>query len=317
MEQRPFGGTGFRVSVIAYGAMSVKADPELSSGVAPSLLRALEQGVTLIDTARLYPGSEEIVAATLAEWKGARPAISTKLAPRTMETFRFPAPLATAYTPESIRESVDASLKALRVERLDIVHLHQWWHAWTHDPAWLETLADLRAAGKVGLVAVSAQDHEHDALLEAVSCGLVDGVQVILNLFESRPMNSLLPLCRERAVGVIARCALDSGGLTGVLSRAEFETRRFLMKAPFEAYQERLEALRAGFIPRDACDLTDLAIRFCLAAEGVSTVTLGLPTRRMVDTAVESAARGGVAPQAVTAIRRGHVWTKNFYEALT
>ncbi len=53
--------------------------------------------------------------------------------------------------------------------------------------------------GKIRCIAISAQDHEHDALLEIVSAGLVDGVQVIFNIFESRPMSALLPLGAESA----------------------------------------------------------------------------------------------------------------------
>lgn len=301
------------MSALAYGAMSIAQDPGLSGQVAPSLLRALEAGVTLVDTARLYPGSEEIVAATLRQWAGPRPVISTKLATLDYGAFRFHAPLAKAYPPEAIRRSVEASLAALQVERLDIVHLHQWHYAWTHEPAWLETLTRLREEGKVGAIAVSAQDHEHDALLEAVSMGLVDGVQLILNLFESRPMNSILPLCAARGVGVIARCVLDSGGLTGTLAAEDFVARRFLKHAPVAEYQARAAALEAAFAP---ASLTELAIRFSLSVPGVSSMTLGMPEARMVDEAVAAIAKGALPAGAVEAIRREHVWSKNFYERI-
>ena len=59
MEQRPYGDTGLTVSALAYGAMSVAQDPDIRDGVAPSLLAALEGGVTLIDTARAYGGLRE------------------------------------------------------------------------------------------------------------------------------------------------------------------------------------------------------------------------------------------------------------------
>ena len=317
MHQRSYGRSGIQVSALAYGAMTIGQDPDLSGGVAPSLLRALEAGVTLVDTARLYPGSEEIVAETLRAWRGSRPVVSTKLAPLSFETFRTPAPLASAYTPESIRQSVDASLRALKVARLDIVHLHQWHYAWTHELAWLEALTRLRAEGKVGAIAVSAQDHEHDALLEAVSGGLVDGVQLILNLFESRPLASILPLCAARGVGVIARCALDSGGLTGMLGREAFAARRFLRDAPFAMYQARLQELQRAFTPEPAADLVELALRVCLSAGGVSAISLGMPEVRQVNLAISACDQGPLTMDTVAKIRREHVWTKNFYERLT
>src|SRR5689334_18924453 len=136
LQQRLYGATGLSVSNIAYGAMTIAMDPDLKADAAPSLLRALERGVTLIDTARAYGRSEAIVAATLKQWSGAKPVISTKLMPGSRETFRFYRPLAEAYTQENIRASVEASLKALGVETLDIVHLHQWHYLWTHDRTW-------------------------------------------------------------------------------------------------------------------------------------------------------------------------------------
>lgn len=315
MQQRPYGASGLTVSALAYGAMTIAMDPGLKDGVSPSLLAALEGGITLIDTARVYPGSEAIIAATLKAWSGARPVISTKLAPLGRETWRAHRPLAQAYTPDSIRASVEGSLQALGVETLDIVHLHQWHYLWTHEPAWLETLVTLRAEGKLRCIAISAQDHEHDALLELVSQGRVDGVQAIVNLFESRPATGLLPLAAERGVGVIARCVYDSGGLTG-LTREQFTARPFLKEAPYGEYHARLRALTAHFIPDTAADLAELALRFVLTLPGVSSATLGMGDVALVEAALAAAAKGPLPPEAVDAIRREHVWTKNFYERL-
>jgi aryl-alcohol dehydrogenase-like predicted oxidoreductase len=315
-QLRPFGHTGLEVAALAYGAMSVTADPDLAHGVAPSLLRALERGVKLIDTARVYPGSEEVIRKTLAEWRGPRPLISTKVQSMCEDAWRFPHPIAHAYTPASIRRSVDDSLAALGVDTLDIVHLHQWHPAWTHEPAWLQTLHALRQEGKLRFIAVSAQDHEHDALLEAIGRRMIDGVQLILNLFESRPLNAAVPLAQARGVGVIGRCVMDSGGLSGVLTREDFAARRFLQHAPFDLYAARLRALEAAFCPAFAVSVAELALRFAAHAPGVSTITLGLPTIRLVDDTLAVLAKGPLPDEVVTAIRREHVWTKNFYEAL-
>jgi aryl-alcohol dehydrogenase-like predicted oxidoreductase len=316
MDYRPLGESGLDVSAIAYGAMSITQDPEISGGVAPSLLAALDAGITLIDTARAYPGSEALVASTLREWRGARPLISTKLAPGEFDCFRVYRPVANTYPTHGMRASVEQSLTALGVETLDIVHLHQWHYLWTHEPEWLETLQALRCEGKVRLIAVSAQDHEHDALLELVSTRRVDVVQTIVNLFESRPANALLPIAKARGVGVIARCAFDSGGLSGALSEADFAARRFLRSAPHALYQARLDALRAAFVPAETADVADLALRFVLSLPGVSTATIGMPNTEFVKSAAASVDRGALPAHIVEAIRTQHVWTKNFYERL-
>jgi len=316
MERRTYGATGLDVSVLTYGAMTVAADPGLKDGIAPSLLAALEAGVNLVDTARVYPRSEEIVAATLRAWNGPQPFVSTKVKSRARDAYRFACPVAEAYPAEAIRESVEESLRALRRDTLDIVHLHQWHYAWTHDLAWLEVLHTLREEGKLRFIAVSVQDHEHDAALELVSQGLVDGVQAIVHLFESRPANALLPLAQARGVGVIARCVLDSGGLTGALTEADFAARTFLRHAPHADYAARLAALERSFLPAAAVQISELALRFVASLPGVSTLTLGMPESRFVEAAVAALAKGPLAAEVVAAIRREHVWSRNFYERL-
>jgi aryl-alcohol dehydrogenase-like predicted oxidoreductase len=316
MELRPYGASGMQVSLLAYGAMTISADSGLKDGVAPSLLAALEQGVNLIDTARLYPGSEAIVAATLRAWSGGDVFVSTKLGSLARDAWRFPCRVGEAYPPGQIRRSVEESLAALGRDRLDIVHLHQWWYDWTHDLSWLEALHALRDQGKVRCIAVSVQDHEHDAALELLSRGLVDGVQVIVNLFESRPANSLLPLARRVGAGVIARCALDSGGLGGAISEAEFARRRFLRHAPFADYAARATALEAEFIPACADSMPELALRFAASLPGVSSITLGMPEAHFVEAAAADLAKGLLPDDAVRKIRREHVWSRNFYEKL-
>jgi aryl-alcohol dehydrogenase-like predicted oxidoreductase len=316
MSTRAYGDSGLQVSAVAYGAMTLAHDKEIQHGVAPSLLRALEGGVTLIDTARAYPGSEELIASTLRAWQGPRPLISTKLMPSSRETFRFHRPLAEAYTAQTIRASVEASLRTLQVDRLDIVHLHQWHYLWTHEREWFDALNELRAAGKIRCIAISAQDHEHDALLEVISQQLIDGVQIIFNLFESRPMSALLPLARQRGVGVIARCVFDSGGLSNGFSLEDFANRPFLKHAPYGQYRERLEELQRRFIPLMASSVPELALRFALSVPGVSTVTIGMPDTALVDSTLAAAALGPLPAAAVESIRREHVWTRNFYERL-
>ncbi|WP_375392894.1 aldo/keto reductase [uncultured Sphingomonas sp.] len=316
MELRPYGDTGLMVSPLCYGAMTIAQDPELRNGVAPSLLRALEGGVRIIDTARVYPNSETIVAATLKAWRGERPVISTKVAPGSAATFREYRPIAEAYTPDGIRRSVEDSLAALGAETLDIAHLHQWWHLWSYEDEIFDTFDTLRREGKIRHAAISVGDHEHDAALEVVSRRRVSGLQLILNLFESRPLASILPLARLRGVGVIARCALDSGGLSGTLTGDDFRARPFLKYAPFDEYAARLHALSEYFVPTSAPTLADLALRFALFAPGVSAVTIGMPSVAMVEACLEAVRSGPLPDEVMTAIRREHVWTKNFYERL-
>ncbi|MCP5432452.1 MAG: aldo/keto reductase [Alphaproteobacteria bacterium] len=317
MHLRAYGRSGLDVSPIAYGAMTIAQDPGLKDKVAPSLLAALERGVNLIDTARLYPGSEEIVAATLEAWGGRKaPLVSTKIAPLDTGAWRHYVPMEKTFPRAQILASVEASLKALGRERIDIVHLHQWYHGWSRVDGWNRALEDLRSAGKVRLVAVSAQDHEHDGLLGVLATGALDGVQLIYNLFESRPRVSALPEAARMGVGVIARCVLDSGGLSGTLGPEDFARRLFLRHAPVADYLARLAALEARFVPVHAASIPELAIRFVLSEGAVSAATIGMRTGAEVDAAIAAAEKGPLPAEIVEEIARHHVWTKNFYERL-
>lgn len=316
MLQRMLGNTGETVSAIAFGAMAIARDPELANGVSPALLAALENGVSLIDTARGYPHSEQIVGETLRAWGGARPLISSKLLPLTTATFRRHLAIEKAYTPRSIIESVDASLRALGVETIDIIHLHQWFFQWGKEPDWLATLHDLRRAGKMRFLAISAQDHEHDALLDAVDRRIIDCVQFIYNVFELRPSVSLLPLAQERGVGTIARCVLDSGGLTDGLHPELFAATPFLRHLPFAEYRRRTDRLRAAYVGSVVDSLDELAVRFILSDRRVSSMTLGLQSRGFVARNFDHISNGPLPPTVVEDIRLNHVWSKNGYEAI-
>ncbi len=318
MDVRSYGKSGLDVSAIAYGAMTLAADPQIRDGVAPSLLRALERGVTLIDTARVYPKSEELIASTLRAWRGPRPIISTKLHSASRDAYRFHCPIAEAYPPQRIRESVEGSLRALGVEQLDIVHLHQWHYLWTHERSWLDTLHALREEGKIRCIAISAQDHEHDAVLEIVSsrpgrwrAGDLQCLRVAADVGVAAA-GERARRRRDRAVCLRQRRLVGHAHARRV-SRTSFPAAR-AVRAVSGAARRARAPLRSG---EKRAALPELALRFALSVPGVSAATLGMPETRLVDAAIDAAERGPLSPATVEAIRREHVWTRNFYERLS
>jgi aryl-alcohol dehydrogenase-like predicted oxidoreductase len=313
MQLRPFGSTGVSVAPIAFGAMRVVADTHGASSV---LLHALERGITVVDTARNYGDSEAIVGRTLQEWRGPRPFIATKVKPRDVSNWRFYVPVDAQFTRASIVASVETSLRTLGVDCIDFLQLHQWYYRWSHSREWLETLEALRTQGKIRFFGVSAQDHEHDGVLKIVDDRLVDGVQIVLNAFESRPLVSVVPLCEERGVGVIARCLFDhSGALAGAATRQTLAHDVKLANASPEIVTEYLrriarlrdEAVAAGM------SVVELSVRFALTHPGVSTIATSSATPRQVDEVVDAAAKGALPEALFERVCREHVWVKNFY----
>jgi aryl-alcohol dehydrogenase-like predicted oxidoreductase len=313
MQKRPFGNTGFAATPIAFGAMRIQAN---SAGVSDVLLDALESGVNFIDTARNYGESEAIVGRTLKEWKGARPFIATKVKPLDVANWRFYVPLEKQFTPASIVESVETSLRTLGIDCLDLIQLHQWYYLWVQRPEWLETLKQLQAQGKVRFIGVSAQDHEHDAVLPLIDAKMVDAVQIFLNAFESRPFVSAIPLCEQRRVGVVARCIFDhSGALAGAATREMLRADVKLSHASPEIVTEYLH--RIARLKVDLCDetmtLAELAVRFALSRPGVSAIAVSLSTPGQVEEAVRAAEKGPLPEELFQRVCREHVWVKNFY----
>lgn len=314
MKKRNFGATGFQTTPIAFGAMRIKAN---GSGVSEALLHALSRGVNFIDTARNYGASEEIVGKTLKEWKGERPFIATKIKPMDISNWRFYVPLENQFTPQSIIDSVETSLKTLGVDCLDFVQLHQWYYLWSHRSEWRETFLRLRKEGKIRFFGVSAQDHEHDAVLRLVEEKLVDGLQVFINAFESRPFVSLLPLCDQKKVGVIGRCIYDhSGALAGAADRSFLETQDVkLSHASPEIITEYLNRIRRlqQAMAVHGIDLAELAVRFPLSHPGISNVAASMSSASRVDQAIAAAEKGPLPESIFQEVCREHVWVKNFY----
>lgn len=314
MQTRPFGTTAINTTPIAFGAMRAEAN---SAGVSTILLEALEKGVNFIDTARNYGESEAIVGRTLKEWRGEKPTIATKVKPLDVTNWRFYVPLEEQFTPASIVESVETSLRTLGVECIDLIQLHQWYYLWTHRPEWLETLKGLQQQGKVRHIGVSAQDHEHDALLGIISSKMVDSVQIVLNAFESRPFVSVIPHCEQQGVAVIARCLFDhSGALAGgVTEEALAKTDVKLSNSSLEIrteYLNRIERLKTE-AKEAGLSLAALGIRFALSRPGLSNVAISLANTDQLDEAISAASQGPLPEELFQRICREHVWVKNFY----
>ena len=179
------------------------------------LRRAVELGVTLIDTADAYgpETSERLIAEALFPYPAG-------LVVATKGGFVRPAPgrWAPDGRPEHLRQSCEASLRRLRLERIDLYQLH------AVDPQVpleesLGALLELAAEGKIRHVGVCNVD-EHQ-LERAVAAGPVVSVQNRLSLAE-RASEPLVERCAELGLGFVAWAPLAKGFLTrphGALAR--------------------------------------------------------------------------------------------------
>lgn len=174
---------------------------------------AIDRGVTLIDTAPAYGfgRSEEIVGKALAEGglRG-RVLIATKvgLAWRNGEVYRDS-------RPSRIREEIDASLRRLRTDVIDLYQVH-WPDAETSIEDTARTLEALRREGKIRAIGVS--NHSPAQMEVFRTAAKLDAVQPPYNLFEREIEVDVLPYAAAKGLTVLSYGALCRGLLSGKMS---------------------------------------------------------------------------------------------------
>jgi len=321
MEYRTLGRTGVRVSEIGFGAWGIgkawwgETDDALS---VRALVRALELGITFIDTAYAYGNghSERLIARAFRQ-VGHRVFVATKVPVKSAEWPPGPGVLAKQAFPATwIVTHTEQSLRHLETDCLDLQQLHIWRDEWLEETDWQEAIHKLKHEGKIRFFGVSLMDHRPETGLELVRSGLVDTVQVIYNIFDQSPEELLFPLCQERHVGVIARVPLDEGSLTGtftpqtVFPQGSFQASYFRGSRLAEAC-ERVDRLRS-LLGGEIASVAQLALKFCLSHAAVSTVIPGMRRPEHVE-ANCAVSDGKPLPSGLRAALKAHAWRRNFY----
>jgi aryl-alcohol dehydrogenase-like predicted oxidoreductase len=322
MEYRVLGRTGFRVSEIGFGAGGIgkgwwgETDDKLS---VRALVMALDLGVTFIDTAYAYGNghSERLIARAFRQ-TGRRVVVATKVPLKSADWPPKPGvPARQAFPADWIVKHTEQSLRNLETDCLDVQQLHIWRDEWIEETEWKEAVDKLKKQGKIRFFGVSIIDHQPETVLELARSGLADTIQVIYNIFDQSPEDTLFALCRELNIGVIARVPFDEGSLTGTFTpetkfpRGSFQASYFRGERLREtcARIDRLRPLVAG----DITSLSQLALKFCLSHPAVSTVIPGMRRPEHVQ-ANCAASDGRLLPAETLTALKAHAWARNFYQ---
>ena len=219
MERRRLGGQGLEVSALGLGCMGMSfayGDADAAQCEA-TLLEALDRGVTLFDTAEVYGpyANERLLGRLLTGERRERVVIATKFG------FRIDAEGRIAgldSRPGHVREVVEASLRRLGTDRIDLLYQHR------VDPAVpieevVEAMAGLVRAGKVRYLGLS--EASAATLRRAHAVHPISALQSEYSLWERGVERSVLPACRELGVGLVPYSPLGRGFLAGLARRAE------------------------------------------------------------------------------------------------
>src|SRR3954462_500932 len=194
MEKRQLGGTDMQVSVLGFGGAEIGFEGASETTVERLLKAALDAGLNVIDTGECYEGSEELIGKTVAD-RRADYFLFTKCGhPRGVGSEDWSA--------GSLLESIERSLQRLQTEQLDLIQLHSCSEAVLRKG---EAITALQTAREKGYARYIGYSGDTEAARYALESGAFDVLQTSINIADQEAIELVLPLAREKGMGVIAK----------------------------------------------------------------------------------------------------------------
>ncbi len=315
MQYSEIGKTGIQASRVALGAWAIGGwmwGGQDDSNSIRTIQTAIDQGVNFIDTAAIYGfgHSEEVVGRAIVgrrqevvlatkcglRWEGSEPRQGSfyfssnekgleDSSEAPYQVYRF-------LGPDSIREEIEASLRRLNVETIDLYQTH-WQETTTAIEDTMAALETLRAEGKIRAIGVSNATVDH--MQKYLARGAVDSDQEQYSMLDRKLESSNLPFCRKRKISFLAYSPLANGLLTGKIGAdrefGEGDLRRSHPRfSPdnLRRVDAMLDELRPIAGDRNV-SLAQLVIAWTLAQPGVTHALVGA---RSSEQAIANAAAG-------------------------
>jgi|SRR5579883_525004 len=221
MKTRQLGNTDMHITPIGFGTWAIGGGnwqfgwgPQDDEESIAAIKRALNLGINWIDTAPAYGlgHAEEIVARAL-KGRSEKPYIFTKCS---LVWNEGDYEVTNNLKAQSLRHEVEQSLRRLEVDVIDLYQIH-----WPVPDADIEegwsTLAELQKEGKVRYIGVSNFDVSQ--MRRCMAIAPISSLQPPYSLIDREVEKEILPFCHEHNIGVIVYSPMQSGLLTGTMTR--------------------------------------------------------------------------------------------------
>jgi aryl-alcohol dehydrogenase-like predicted oxidoreductase len=213
MKTRKLGTQGLTVSELGLGCMgmSIAYGSSDEADSMATIAKALDLGVTLLDTAEMYGSNEELVGKAIASRRD-EVVLATKFG---IKYDRTTSNLIMDASPEIVKQSCDRSLQKLGVDYIDLYYLHR------VDPQvpiedTVGAMAELVQQGKVRYLGLSEAAPE--TIRRAHQVHPLSALQSEYSLWSRDPEGSILPTLRELGIGFVPYSPLGRGFLSGKIS---------------------------------------------------------------------------------------------------
>ncbi|KAA3603929.1 MAG: aldo/keto reductase [Calditrichaeota bacterium] len=278
MLKRKFGNTGLEVSVLGLGAAQIGNLKRTDKEAEEVLNFALDNGINLIDTARMYGASEDRIGKLISHRRDEF-VLSTKVG--------YNIPGYEDWTYECVEAGIDNALKLLKTDRLDIVHFHS---------CSKETLQNgiidaLEKAVESGKVLIPAYSGENEDLEFAISTGKFKSLQTSVNVFDQRGISKYLPKAKEQGMGTIGKRPLGN-----VPWRFSTEpTNEYCHQ-----YWLRMQKMNLDL----GMDWRELTLRFAAFSEEVDTIISGTANVEHLKENIEIVNKGKLPQEIIAQIQK-------------
>lgn len=278
MQIVDFGKTGYKVSRLGAGLAEIGHELELADiEQAGSVLNnALDMGINFLDTAASYDISEELIGITLAQRRDEYTLV-TKAGQANGDGL-----YGKDWTYETVRDSIDRSLRRMKTDYVDLVQLHSCGIPDLERGDIIRALEDARDAGKTRMIGYSG---DNEAAHWAVDSGVFDTLQTSFNLVEQRAYTTgVLEKCAENGIGVIAKRPI-AGATWGMAKSGMSSSRR----GYDNTYLQRCQVVqRQGDVPGEPDDPIIAAMGFTLAHPEIHVAIIGTKNPRHMVSNIET-----------------------------